>query len=177
MAIIVDANCLSNVFDKTCSEHEEFSPVYDWIISGKGKLVYGGTKYIEELSKLTRILRFINLLKNFKNKVVILDKDLVDAEQKRIEGLIDDPDFDDPHIPAMVIVSQCRLLCSRDARSERFVLNKMLYPRGVKPPKYYKGKQNSKLLTDKNIPTKYKPLTKLNNDEKDALGVSPSKPE
>lgn len=170
MAIIVDANCLSNVFDKTCAEHEDFSPVHDWIIYGKGKLVFGGTKYIEELSKLNRIVKFVNLLKKYKNKVVILDKDLVDTEQQRIEELIEDPDFDDPHIPAMVIISQCRLLCSRDARSERFVLNKQLYPKGVKPPKYYKGKQHSKLLSDKNIPAKYKPLTKLNNNEKDALG-------
>lgn len=177
MAIIIDANCLSNVFDKTCAEHDEFSPVYDWIIYGKGKLVFGGTKYVEELSKLTRILKFINILKKYKNKVVVLDKNLVDAEQARIEGLIEDPDFDDPHIPAMVIISQCRLLCSRDARSERFVLNKTLYPRGSKPPKYYKGKQHSKLLNDRNIPAKYKPLTKLNNDEKEVLGVTPLKPE
>lgn len=46
MAIIIDANCLARVFDKTNIEHDEFVPVFDWIVNGKGKLIYGGSKYM-----------------------------------------------------------------------------------------------------------------------------------
>ena len=166
MAIIIDANCLINVFDETSSLHNEFSPVLNWIINGKGKIVAGGTKYLEELSKLPRILRVFNILKKYKNKVVILDKKVVDLEQNRIEKMIVDPDFDDPHIMALVIVSSCRLFCSLDSRSEKYLLDSRFYPKGIKPPKYYKGSKNTNLLCDKYIPERYKPSLKLNKEER-----------
>lgn len=169
MAIIVDANCISRVFDKTDKEHEEFEPVHKWIISGKGVLIYGGTKYLKELSKFKRVLSLINKLKNYKNKVVVLDNDLVDTEEKRIENAVNDKEFDDPHIAAIVSVSKCRLICSLDARSETFILRSDIYPNGVKPPKFYKGKRHTHLLCDSNIPEKYKPLQKLNKKEKTSI--------
>lgn len=168
MAIIIDANCLSNVFEKKSTLHHEFSPVFDWIISGKGKMVVGGTKYFNELKKLTRILRLFNILKN-SNKVVIVNTDQVDCEQARLEAMINHPDFDDPHIMALVIVSSCRLVCSRDARSEAFILDGKYYPKGVKPPKFYKGRRNQNLLCDKYIPDKFKPLSKLNKEERERI--------
>ncbi len=169
MAIIVDANCLTRVFDRSNSEHREFAPVFDWIVNGKGKLIYGGTTYLKELSKVEKILKFINLLKNTRKKVEIVNKQKVDEEEKRIKELIPDEDFDDPHIAAIVSVSKCRLLCSKDARSEKYILNKEIYPKGSKPPKYYKGKHNADLLCDSNVPKKYKPLKKLNKKEKESL--------
>lgn len=169
MPIIVDANCLSSVFDKTCNDHSEFEPVFDWIINGKGKMIYGGAKYLKELSHCKRILPLINHLKNHKNKVIVLDSKRVDDLQKDIEALVDDPDFDDPHLIAMIAVSGCRLLCSKDERSERFILDKTLYPNGSKPPKYYKSKKNANLLSDSYIPSKYKPSQLLNKDEREVI--------
>lgn len=176
MAIIIDANCLSRVFDKTNAEHEEFAPVLDWIVNGKGKLVYGGTKYLEELAKVKKIHSLINLLKDTRKKVEVMDKSDVDAEEKRIKELIPDEDFDDPHIAALVSVSKCRLLCSSDTRSEPYLLRKDIYPKGVKPPKFYKGKQNEDLLSDKNVPKQYKPLKKLNKSEREKImGIEQNK--
>lgn len=169
MAIIVDANCLTRVFDPTNSEHDEFEPVLNWIVKGKGKLIYGGSTYLKELSKLTKIHKIINILKNTRKKVEIIDLQDVDTEEKRIKAIIPDKDFDDPHIAAIVSVSKCRLLCTQDTRSEKYILNKEIYPKDVKPPKFYKGKHNAKILCDTNIPQKYKPLKKLNKLEREKI--------
>lgn len=102
---------------------------------------------------------------------MVMDRADVDAEEKRIKKLIPDEDFDDPHIAALVSVSKCRLLCSKDTRSEAYLLKTEIYPKGVKPPKFYKGKQNADLLCDKNVPKQYKPLKKLNKSEKGKINV------
>ena len=48
MCVIVDTNAFAAVFNANANNHDEFAPVLDWIISGKGKLVIGGTKYMSE---------------------------------------------------------------------------------------------------------------------------------
>ena len=169
MCVIVDTNCFANVFSKTSERHKEFEPVLDWILNGKGKLIYGGTKYITELSKAPKYLRFINILKAKKNKVIVVDKEEVDEEQQRISALITDDDFDDPHLPAIVNVSRCRIICSSDTRSVKFVTDPKLYHNGVHPPVYYTGSRNEDLLCDQYIDDRYKPLNKLNKIEREAI--------
>lgn len=168
MCIIVDTNCLSSVFERNSDKHSEFEPVFEWIFTGKGKLIFGGSKYIEELEKTKKYLKIINLLKN-KGKAINIDKDLVDKEQKRIESLITNKDFDDPHLPALVIISKCKLICSQDTRSIKFVTNPQLYPKGIDIPKYYTSVNNIDLLCDKYIHDVYKPLKKLNRKEKEDI--------
>lgn len=159
MCVIVDTNCLASVFDTNSAKHNEFRPVLEWVLSGKGKLVYGGTKYIQELSK-TKYLKLFNILNAKTKKVVIVDKGKVDQEQSRIEHLIIDPDFDDPHLPAIVIVSKCEVICSEDTRSVRFVTDNKLYPKGINIPKYYTSIRNKNLLCDDYVNKIYKPLGK-----------------
>ena len=55
MPIIVDTNCFANVFSRNATRHNEFEPVLNWILRGKGKLIYGGTKYKTELKKSYKI--------------------------------------------------------------------------------------------------------------------------
>ncbi len=57
MCIIIDTNAFAPVFDRTSQNHAEFKPVLDWIVSGKGKIVYGGTKYKLELGKAYKYLK------------------------------------------------------------------------------------------------------------------------
>lgn len=160
MCIIIDTNVLSSVFDKKSAKHQDFKPVLDWILFGNGFLVYGGSKYIEEIGK-TKYRKIFNLFKTKSSKkICVLDKELVDTEQKKIEDKITDPDFDDPHLPAIVIVGKCKLICSEDERSIKFVTNKDLY-QNKKPPCYYKGSQNQNLLCDKYIDKKYKSPKKI----------------
>ena len=172
MCVIVDANTLSCVFSDDAQKKHQFNPVLKWVLQGKGKFIIGGSKYLSELTKVKAALEFLTLLKTkTKDKVVVLERDKVDMLQKKIEAIVNDKKFDDPHLPAMVIVSHCMVICSLDARSVEFVTRSDLYPRGVKVPRYYTGVHNSDLLCDKYIDRRYKPLSKLSYSEIKKLGV------
>ncbi len=54
MCIIIDANALPSVLKR----EPELCPVFNWINEGKGKIVYGGTKYKEELKKCQNTKRY-----------------------------------------------------------------------------------------------------------------------
>lgn len=150
MSIIVDTNCFACLFCRSNKEHKNFAPVLEWIVSGRGFLVFGGTKYKDELKKSYRFLRFVGKLKSV-GKVVTFDDKLIDDLQVKYEQKIVHPDFDDPHLPAIVLVSRCRLICSRDKRSAPFVTSTDLYPTRFHIPKYYTGLKDVKLLVDSNI--------------------------
>lgn len=172
MCVIVDANTLSCVFSDDAQKKHQFEPVLKWVLQGKGKFIIGGSKYLSELTKVKAALEFLTLLKTkTKDKVVVLERDKVDILQKKIEAIVNDKKFDDPHLPAMVRVSHCMVICSLDARSVEFVTRPDLYPRGIKVPRYYTGVHNSDLLCDKYIDRRYKPLSKLSSSEIKKLGV------
>ncbi len=160
MAIIIDTNCFGNVFNRKSLNHKEFSPILNWIIKGKGIIIYGGTKYIEELKKAPKYLPIMRLLKDV-NKVYIGNLENIDRIQASIEENIVDDDFDDPHLPAIVIDTKCRLICSEDKRSIPYVKNSELYPNGILVPSYYTSSRNSNLLCDNYIHKDLKPLCKL----------------
>lgn len=155
MAIIVDTNCFARVFCRNNKEHGEFAPVLDWIVCGNGFLVYGGSKYKQELRDAMKFMRFFNMLKAAKKAIAFEDAP-IDKLQARYEQLIQDPDFDDPHLPAIVFVSKCRLICTKDRRSYRFVTSPRLYPKRFHVPMYYSGLQDKEKLNDRNIPESLK---------------------
>ncbi|WP_120489201.1 hypothetical protein [Bergeyella cardium] len=163
MAIIIDTNCFANVFDKKSANHQEYKPVLDWIVSGKGLLVYGGSKYIAELKKSPKYLPIFRLLKEV-NKVIIGNTENIDKIQAEIESVWKDENFDDPHLVAIVIDTKCRLICSEDKRSIPFVRNQKLYPKGFQAPSYYTGSRNKDLLCDNYIHDDIKPLHKLKKE-------------
>lgn len=82
---------------------------------------------------------------------------------------ITDKDFDDPHLPAIVIVSKCKVICSCDTRSVKFVTLPQLYPKGIDVPKYYTSKRNIDLLSDKYVHNCYKPLNKCNKSDQESI--------
>lgn len=151
MAIILDTNCFSHVFCPKDIRHAEFRPVLEWVIKGNGFFVYGGTKYLKELKRTKSFILIFRLLRDL-GKAVVIDQEKIDNYQKSVEQKEQDPDFDDPHLPAIVAVSHCKLICSTDCRSIRFVTRKDFYPKGFPLPKYYTGIANKKLLKDTNIP-------------------------
>lgn len=169
MAIIVDTNCFSRVFCRNNKEHNEFAPVLEWVLDGNGFLVYGGSKYKQELRKCMKFMHFFNMLKKA-GKAFAFDDNYIDYLQAKNEQIIKHPDFDDPHLPAIVYVSKCRLICSKDTSSAYFVTDPILYPKGFHVPQYYSGKRDKHLLNDGNIDKrllKYK--THLTRKQKDAL--------
>lgn len=162
MCIIIDTNCLADVFSSKSKKHKAFKPVLDWIINGIGKMVVGGTKYRSEIEKNDKVRKLVSVLNQKAKKVILLDDRNVDLWQRKIEKLITDTDFDDPHLPAMVIVGKCQLICSGDTRSIKYVCRKDIYPKGISIPKYYTKANNKDLLCTKYIDKKYKPYTKCN---------------
>lgn len=168
MPIIIDTNCFANVFERNSKNHPDFKPVLDWIVSGKGMMAFGGSKYLGELKKAKKYLRIIRLLKDQK-KVLVGNQYEIDILQEKISLNFPDPDFDDPHLPAIAIITKCILICSEDMRSVRFVKNSSIYPNGFQTPSYYSSKKNLDLLCDKYVHEANKPLLKIPKTLQDVL--------
>ncbi|WP_338375018.1 hypothetical protein [uncultured Flavobacterium sp.] len=161
MAIIIDANCVANVFSKSSAKHLDFKPVLEWILLGKGIMIFGGSQYRKEMAKTSKYLPIIRLLKDVGKAVEGCQND-IDEYQKKVENLRDNEDFDDPHLPAIVVITKCRLICSEDTRSIPFVTDRKYYPNNFTIPAYYTSAKNKNLLTDKYVDNSLKPLCKLN---------------
>ncbi len=161
MAIIIDTNCIANVFSPKSNKHQEFKPVLEWILVGKGIMVYGGSKYKAELKKTPKYLPILRLLRDV-GKVIEGCQQTIDNIQTKVENLNDDPDFDDPHLPAIIIATKCKLICSEDTRSIKHVSDRKYYPNGFSTPSYYTSSNNKSLLTDNYVDKSLKPLCKMN---------------
>ena len=141
------------MFNKRNAAHSQFKPVLNWIQRGRGKLVYGGSKYIRELGHLTRCLAVVITLGKQNRTVHVPDQE-VDDEQSEIDKSFFHPQFNDSHLVAIIVVSRCRLLCSLDKNSHPFITNNQFYDGKhppVKKPKIYSSKKHIGLLIDKNI--------------------------
>lgn len=165
MCIVIDTNALSRVFKKGNSDHIYFKPVHDWIITGNGKIVIGGSKYKNEtLEKISWFLPFLNLLNQCGKVVMIADAE-VDKKEKTIIEKSLHRDFDDPHIIALLSVSKCKLVCTTDKRAFPFIQNKSLYSKGHQIPAIYQTPRNMNLLCNKYISNCCKPNQKSRKQE------------
>ncbi len=163
MAIIIDTNCFANVFSKTSEKHLEFKPVLDWILFGKGFLIYGGSKYKEELKKASKYLKIIRLLKEV-GKVKIGNDDNIDDLERKISSENTSKLFNDIHILAICLDTKCILICSEDTTSIPFITDPVYFKKGEKKPAFYTSKRNQNILDDKYINTCHKPLCKINKE-------------
>jgi len=150
MCIVIDTNRLSSVLNPKASDHGEFRPILDWIDRRKTKIVYGGTKYKEELSKAPKYFSTLVEMKKA-GKVHEVDDGEVDRWENEIARKTQHTNFNDQAIVAIVIVSRCRLVCSNDQASFSFIRLKTLYPNGVSRPSIYTGRRNVALLNHKHI--------------------------
>jgi hypothetical protein len=163
MCLVIDANTIPRVFDPQNSEHSEFRPVLEWIITGKGKVVYGGTTYYEEVGG-KHLQRFMGILIELgkRGKTVVLKTSVVDQEQLVVASIIPDKEFDDKHIAAIIRVSGCKVFCSRDKRAIPYLKSSKLFKAKDKP-RFYTSSKNSNLLTEKYLSdccAPHKPLAK-----------------
>lgn len=147
MCIVIDADTLSRVFNNENREHVDFIPVQDWIIKGKGKMVFGGSKYQQELEAV-KYLRGLILQLDKANKIRYADSDRVDSKGQELSQILVHRDFDDQHIIAIVIVSGANLICTGETRAVPFYTKKLFYPKG-RVPKIYKSMHNKDLLNKK----------------------------
>jgi predicted nucleic acid-binding protein len=161
MPIIVDTNCLANVFCRSSHKHRQFEPVLEWIVAGKGKLVYGGTKYKKELAKAGKYLKIFRQLKDA-GKAVVGNDNVIDSIEKDIENKRATYKFNDSHLLAISVNTKCRLICSEDSASIQYVTSKNYLPKGAQKPVYYTSNKNVNLLSDKYIHKDLKPLCRIN---------------
>ena len=145
MCIVIDTNTLAPVFNQSNEEHDEFRPVKDWISRRQGYLVFGGTRYRQELKKTYRYMRLVRQMKDSGHAVEIRDEP-ADTNEVAVIQKTSGTDCDDQHIIALLGTSRCPLLCSRDIRSYEFVTKKSLYPKGMPKVRIYSSGKNRDLL-------------------------------
>ena len=87
-----------------------------------------------------------------RRQAVEIGGDLVDLREHEVRELTDAGGLNDHHIVALLGVSGCRLLCTRNTRHARFFKDRSLYPDG-KRPKIYGSARNSDLLCPANTAT------------------------
>ncbi|MCH8621444.1 hypothetical protein [Undibacterium sp. TS12] len=165
-------NVIPVVFDPSSKNHDIYKPVLEWVIKGKGKMVCGGSKYWEELSRLKKFLSYFNEL-NKAGKVVKVDDNLVDEKMRDLMNLCADKDFDDPHIAALLIVSGCKVLCSEDERSYDYMREKKWFASSKKFPKIIKKTSSKKtaanILSERYIADCCMPCLKLKKKQAELL--------
>ncbi|MDR0331528.1 MAG: hypothetical protein LBH93_07470 [Chitinispirillales bacterium] len=148
--IVLDANVISSLFNSQNSEHQDFKPVLDWVNKCNGaSFVFGGTKYKKELSKMTNYLKIMRKLKDA-GKLIEIDTNLIDRDAVRLKNICADTAFNDEHIVAILNISGCKLVGTRETRAIPYIKRQDFYSDG-KTPKIYSSSKNKKLLTKINI--------------------------
>ena len=150
MCIVIDANRLPSVLNPRSSDHIEFQSILDWIGKRRTKIIYGGTKYNDELGRMGKYFGILTEMKRA-GKVKELDKATVDCIQDDINQRTTHRNFNDQAIVAIIIASRTRLLCSHDTASLPFVRTRNLYPRGIEPPKIYRDRRDHRLLYHRDL--------------------------
>ena len=115
MCVIVD----TDVLDMFISGEDKFKPIWDWLNSGRGKIVYTDTEKFKkewELGQRTKKGSFwVDLRRTNKLKLVLAEK--VSNKQLEIESEnYGKTNSNDPHIIALALVSHTKLLTTEDNR-------------------------------------------------------------
>jgi len=149
MCVLIDTSSFSMVFSTSNKNHHKYKPVLDWIINGKGSVVYGGTKYFEEIG--IQKMKLLNILKDA-GKAVVIDRNRIDDRVQLVLDIIPfDEDFDDPHLIAILQISKCKLICTDDKRLDPYIKDQRLFESMKNRPRIYRDKRNKNLLCDQYI--------------------------
>src|SRR5271166_635466 len=116
MCLVIDPGCIPKVFDPMNREHARFTPVWEWINNGNGRMIYGGTNDLKELSRLSKYLPLIAELSR-RGRLTLVSHVRVDQIGAEIEQKVNSSDLDDEHLIAIVIVSRCMVICTDDLRA------------------------------------------------------------
>ena len=170
MCIVIDTDTFARVFIASNAEHREFKPVLDWIIDGPGIIVWGGNTYLNQLKAAGRFLALFTELQKV-GKVHVADSGQVDSQERKVRITLPDPDFDDQHIVAILLVTGCLLVCTADKRSHKFVAHQAFFPRVQQRPRFYGGRKDAKKLCTRNIPDRFKPSPRLGKAQKQQLAA------
>lgn len=140
MCVILDVNNIGK-FNEPADE--DMKPVWNWLDRQNGKIAYASTKKFEEEwergggIQLRRELQRRNKLKEIPAQDV---QEKADELQDRIES-------DDPHIIALAVIAEVKVLVSNDRRLHEDFKN-----RNLVGGKVYQTKSHSRLLTKDTCP-------------------------
>lgn len=152
MCLVIDTDCLSRVFDKTNRQHKGFAPVLDWISTGRGRMIYGGTKYNDELRRAAKFVPVVAELER-KGRTVHMEDARVDGLAAAAKAAVPDAEFNDEHLVALVIASRCCVVCTKDNAAMAYLKRPELFRHeGVSRPKIYNGhRSHQRLCCDDHI--------------------------
>lgn len=146
MCVVIDPSCLPKMFDSKNSEHDDFKSVKKWLTEGPGRMVWGGSKYSAELSKLKRYFGTIVELRK-SGRARILPDETIDQVASALKQSEPNRKFNDEHLVAIAVVSRCSLICTSDRKASPYLRKEELYaPFGVRRPKIYTRKNHRHLL-------------------------------
>ncbi len=144
MCIIIDTNAFASVFSKSSKDHKEFACIFDWVRKNqKAKFVYGGDKYYEELWGANK---YFDLLENLRmqGSVQLINHTLVNQYQLKLKAEWPE-DFNDTHLAAIVEVSGCRLICTKEEKARKYLEKEKVYCNS-KVPKIFRSKNTDRDL-------------------------------
>lgn len=146
MCLVIDANMFCLVFGKD----KRFQPIREWI-NGRGRMIYGGTKYNKELEK-GGMLRLIKELETGR-KTVHIPNETVDTIAAALKAKFPESAFNDEHIVALVIASRCRVVCTDDKTAMAYLRCPDVFADyAVGRPTIFRGhKTHLKMCCEKNI--------------------------
>ena len=140
MCAILDVNSIGKFKDPT---NEDMKPVWHWLENKKGEIVYSDTdKFRREWERGGGHTLMRELQRRDKFRLVKIQ----DVQQKENE-LIGKIASDDPHIIALAIVADVKVLISSDQALHRDFKN-----RNLVGGKVYQNKKHARLLTKDTCP-------------------------
>lgn len=149
--IVLDINCFHLVFQPKSSDNNNFCHILHWVIKQRHAcFVYGGTKYKCELGKIERkYIGFLSELKRAKKFIEINEK-MIDENARQLKIICTDIDFDDEHIIAILNISGCKLICTKDKKAQEYIKRKDFYS-DKKVPRIYSSSKHKSLLNKRYI--------------------------
>ena len=136
MCIVLDANMFGEFRDPA---NENMEPVWNWLRKKNGKIAYSNTKKFEEEWERGGVTNLIKLLRQSGQLKEILPQG-VEAKENELNrtGAIRS---DDPHIIALAIIANVKVLVSNDKTLHEDFKNRNLVGGRV-----YQTKSHSRLL-------------------------------
>ena len=142
MCIVVDANMFSAFKDTT---NEDMEPVWNWLRQKNGKIAYSNTKKFEDEWERGGVTGLIKLLRQ-SGQLKEIPPQEVEAKESELNrtGTIRS---NDPHIIALALMANVKVLVSNDRRLHEDFKNRDLAGGSV-----YQTKSHSRLLRKDTCP-------------------------
>ena len=140
MCVILDANMFGEFKDQS---NEDMQPVWNWLENKNGKIAYTNTRKFDEEWERGGVTDLIKILKQAEK---LKEVPAPDVQQKENE-LIGKIASDDPHIIALAIVADVKVLVSSDQTLHQDFKN-----RNLVGGKVYQNKKHARLLTKDTCP-------------------------